>query len=52
MTYVVIAPDHKDIENFITPENREACNKYIEETKNKSDLDRTGINKDKTGVFT
>jgi leucyl-tRNA synthetase len=52
MTYVVIAPDHKDVEKFITFEQKEACEKYIKETKNKSDLDRTGINKDKTGVFT
>jgi leucyl-tRNA synthetase len=41
MTYVVIAPDHKDVENFITKEQENICKKYIEETKNKSDLDRT-----------
>jgi leucyl-tRNA synthetase len=41
MTYVVIAPDHKDVEKFVTLEQEEACKKYIETTKNKSDLDRT-----------
>jgi hypothetical protein len=41
MTYAVIAPDHKDINNFITKEQEEVCKKYIETTKNKSDLDRT-----------
>jgi leucyl-tRNA synthetase len=48
MTYAIIAPDHKDINDFITKENEELCKNYIESTKNKSDLDRTGINKDKT----
>jgi leucyl-tRNA synthetase len=41
MTYAVIAPDHKDIQDFITPEQKEACDKYISDAKNKSDLDRT-----------
>jgi leucyl-tRNA synthetase len=48
MTYVVIAPDHKDVELFITTEQEKVCKEYIENTKNKSDLDRTGTNKDKT----
>jgi leucyl-tRNA synthetase len=41
MTYAVIAPDHKDIQDFITSDERELCEKYILEAKNKSDLDRT-----------
>ncbi len=52
MTYTVLAPDHKDVEKFITEEQKEACHKYIEEAKNKSDLDRTADNKEKTGVWT
>jgi leucyl-tRNA synthetase len=47
MTYAVIAPDHKDIADFITEEQRSVCEKYIQDSKNKSDLDRTGT-KEKT----
>ncbi len=52
MTYAVLAPDHKDVEKFITPEQKEVCEKYIEEASKKSDLDRTADNKEKTWVFT
>jgi leucyl-tRNA synthetase len=48
MTYVVIAPDYKDVEKFISPSEEKACKKYTEDTRNKSDLDRTETNKDKT----
>jgi leucyl-tRNA synthetase len=41
MTYAVIAPDHESINDFITPEQKESCEKYISDAKNKSDLDRT-----------
>lgn len=30
MTYAVLAPDHPKVEDFITPEQRESCTKYIE----------------------
>ena len=50
MTYAVIAPDHKDINDFITEEQKSDCEKYILDAKNKSDLDRTGT-KEKTWVF-
>ncbi len=52
MTYAVLAPDHSDVEKFITPEQKEICQKYIDEAKQKSDQDRTADNKEKTGVFT
>jgi leucyl-tRNA synthetase len=48
MTYSVLAPDHKDVEKFITPEYKADCEAYIEEANKKSDLDRTELNKDKT----
>lgn len=51
MTYAVIAPDHKDINDFINLEQKEVCEKYIKTSKNKSDLDRTW-SKEKTWVFT
>jgi leucyl-tRNA synthetase len=48
MTYAVLAPDHKDVQKFITEENKAKCEKYIEQAKNKSDLDRTELSKEKT----
>jgi leucyl-tRNA synthetase len=52
MTYAVLAPDHKDVEDYITEENKEACEKYISDANSKSDQDRTADDKEKTGVFT
>lgn len=52
MTYVVLAADHKDVVNWITPEQKSACEKYMTESKAKSDLERTNEGKEKTGVFT
>lgn len=51
MTYAVIAPDHADIQDFITEAQRAECEAYILTAKNKSDLERTGT-KEKTWVFT
>jgi leucyl-tRNA synthetase len=52
MTYAVLAPDHPKVEDFITPEQKEVCEKYITDAKSKSDQDRTADNKEKTGVWT
>lgn len=52
MTYVVIAPDHPDVDNWITTGQKSACEKYITEAKSRSDQDRTNEGKEKTGVFT
>lgn len=52
MTYAVLAPDHKDIMDFISPKEEKSCLKYIENSKKKSDQDRTADNKEKTWVFT
>jgi leucyl-tRNA synthetase len=52
MTYAVLAPDHPKVADFITPEQKNACEAYIEEAKSKSDQDRTAENKEKTGVWT
>ncbi|MDD2907867.1 MAG: leucine--tRNA ligase [Candidatus Gracilibacteria bacterium] len=52
MTYAVLAPDHKDVMEFITTEQKEVCLKYIEDSAKKSDQDRTQDDKEKTGVFT
>ena len=48
MTYAVLAPDHKDVEKFITSEQKEICEKYIDEANKKSDQDRTQDDKEKT----
>ena len=52
MTYVVLAADHKDVANWITPEQKVKCEKYIADSKAKSDLERTNEGKEKTGEFT
>jgi len=52
MTYAVLAPDHKDVMEFITQEQKEACLKYIKDSAKKSDQDRTQEDKEKTWVFT
>lgn len=52
MTYAVLAPDHPHVDDFITDEQRSACEVYIADAKSKSDQDRTADNKEKTGVFT
>ena len=50
-TYMVIAPEHRLVKELTTAEQKEAVEKYIDETKHKSDLERTDLAKDKTGVF-
>ena len=52
MTYAVLAPDHKDVMDFVTDEQKQACLDYIDESNKKSDQDRTQDDKEKTGVFT
>jgi leucyl-tRNA synthetase len=52
MTYAVLAPDHPQVQDFITDEYRTICDQYITEMKGKSDQDRTNEGKEKTGVFT
>ena len=50
-TYMVVSPEHKIIDSITTPEQSEAVKKYQEEAAKKSDLERTDLAKDKTGVF-
>ena len=51
-TYMVIAPEHPFVERLTTPEQAEAVRAYCEQAARKSDLDRTDLAKEKTGVFT
>ena len=50
-TYMVIAPEHRLVSKLTTAEQKDAVEKYIEEAAKKSDLERTDLAKDKTGVF-
>ena len=50
-TYMVIAPEHPLVGKLTTPEQKEAVEAYLDATKHKSDLERTDLAKDKTGVF-
>ena len=51
-TYMVIAPEHPLIGSITTDEYKNSVNNYIKATSLKSDLDRTDLAKEKTGVFT
>ena len=51
-TYCVLAPELDLVDKITTNEQREAVKKYKLEATSKSDLERTELNKDKTGVFT
>ena len=51
-TYMVIAPEHPFVQRLTTPEQATAVKEYCEKAAFKSDLDRTELAKDKTGVFT
>jgi len=51
-TYMVVSPEHPMLEKLVTPEKAELVKNYIQAASLKSDLDRTELAKDKTGVFT
>lgn len=51
-TYMVISPEHPLVEQLVTPENRDSVKEYVYSASLKSDLDRTELAKEKTGVFT
>ncbi|WP_409297118.1 leucine--tRNA ligase [Peribacillus sp. SCS-26] len=51
-TYAVLAPEHKLVEKITTAGQKEAVDAYINKIKHKSDLERTDLAKEKTGVFT
>jgi leucyl-tRNA synthetase len=51
-TYMVLAPEHPLVDVISTPEHREAIAAYRDAASLKSDLDRTELAKEKTGVFT
>ena len=50
-TYMVLSPEHPLVEKITTPEQKNAVTSYIEAAARKSDLERTDLAKEKTGVF-
>ncbi len=51
-TYCVMSPEHPFVNEITSSEQKEAVEAYQKECAKKSDLERTDLNKDKTGVFT
>ena len=51
-TYCVLAPELDLVDKITTDEQKAAVEKYKQEAASKSDLERTELNKEKTGVFT
>ena len=51
-TYCVLSPEHELVDKITTKEQSDEVKKYKEYASLKSDLERTELNKDKTGVFT
>ena len=50
-TYMVISPEHKLVKTLTTAEQKDAVEAYVQAAAKKSDLERTDLAKDKTGVF-
>ena len=51
-TYMVVAPEHAGVERWVTDAQRQEVFAYRDAASLKSDLERTELSKDKTGVFT
>ena len=51
-SYVVLAPENELVDQLTTPEQKAAVDAYKEEASRRSDLERTELSKEKTGVFT
>ena len=51
-TYMVLSPEHPLVVHLTTDAQREAVRRYVEQAASKSDIERTDLAKEKTGVFT
>lgn len=51
-TYLVLAPEHALVDSIVTDDQRTAVEQFKADLATKSDLERTDLNKDKSGVFT
>jgi leucyl-tRNA synthetase len=52
VTYMVLAPEHPLVDRIVADDTRDVLEAYRRTASAKSDLDRTDLNKDKSGVFT
>lgn len=51
-SYCCLAPEHPLVDSIVSEEQKEEVEAYKQRCASKSDLERTELNKDKTGVFT
>lgn len=51
-TFLVLSPEHTLVNQITTPEHLDTITRYQQEAAKKSDLERTDLAKEKTGVFT
>lgn len=51
-TYIVLSPEHELVDQITTDEYKEQVNAYKKKIASKSDLERTDLNKEKSGTFT
>lgn len=51
-TYMVLAPEHELVEKISSPERKAEVQAYVKAAMRKSDLERSEVSKEKTGVFT
>lgn len=51
-TYMVLAPEHPLVEQIVSVEQQDSVKQYIEESRKKSEIERTSLDRKKTGVFT
>lgn len=52
VTFVVVAPEHPNIDNLVQPSQKQAVDDYIQQSIKKSEIERTSTTSAKTGVFT
>ena len=52
VTFIVLAPEHNLVSELTTPDNKEKVEKYINTTREYSEIERLSTERDKTGVFT
>ena len=50
-TYCVLSPEHALVKKIVSKEQKEVVEEYIKQAASKSELERTSLNKEKTGVF-
>ena len=51
-TFIVVAPEHHILEHIVSDENRKEVDAYIEKAKITSEIERSTLDREKTGVFT